>query len=175
MQASLQHTAQRPLGVLEASRQIFSAHGVGGFFQGWKYSLVLRIGSAMTLVVYDIVRRRTAQTLGVDASNLLAGLLGRLAEVWSFHPFKTLRSRQQNGQPALSSWSAGAVCGLWSGAGTQGFADAVKIGIRFLLIERMRTLLQKLLAKGQKPRRLPDASKAKDAGEEGPPEEAIGG
>lgn len=174
MQGSLKFTAQKPLGVLAAARQIFRVHGLGGFFQGWKYSLVLRIGSAMTLVVYDLVRRRTAWMLGGDASNLLAGLLGRLAEVWSCHPFKTLRSRQQNGQPALPSWSVESLCGLWSGAGTQGFADAVKIGIRFLLIERMRTLLQGLLARGRRPRRLPDAPKAKGADEEGPPQEAMG-
>jgi hypothetical protein len=180
MQASLKNVSQKPLGALAMSQQIARSQGLGGFFRGWKFSVALRIGSALTLVVYEFVRRRTSGLLGADLANLLAGLLGRLAEVWSCHPLKTLRSRQQNGQQLLPSLSGGAVLGLWSGVGTQGFADAVKIGIRFLLIERMRTLLQKLLQRSREKKQKAlrsasgksDGAAASPVGE--PPREAMG-
>mmetsp|Transcript_102176 Transcript_102176/g.288629 ORF Transcript_102176/g.288629 Transcript_102176/m.288629 type:complete len:306 (-) Transcript_102176:193-1110(-) len=140
MQASLRKAS--PSSAFQVSREIMRKYGPGGFFQGWRLSILLRIGSALTLVVYDAVRARLAAPLGRDLSNFVAGLAGRLSEVYSTHPLKTLRYRQQQGQVMIPFWSPAALLELWAGVGTMAVADAVKIGIRFLLIERLRTLLQ---------------------------------
>eukprot|EP00930_Biecheleria_cincta_P001404 TRINITY_DN102544_c0_g1_i1.p1 TRINITY_DN102544_c0_g1~~TRINITY_DN102544_c0_g1_i1.p1 ORF type:complete len:315 (-),score=58.41 TRINITY_DN102544_c0_g1_i1:104-1006(-) len=145
MQASLRNVGQQPLSAMQAARGILQKQGLGGFFTGWQLSVALRIGSALTLVVYDVVRSWTKGVLGSDASNFVAGLLGRLSEVYLMHPVKTLRYRLQQGQTMLPSLSPSALAGLWAGAGTMALADAIKIGIRFGLIERLRVLLQRLL------------------------------
>eukprot|EP00440_Ansanella_granifera_P039391 gb/GFBE01042735.1/.p1 GENE.gb/GFBE01042735.1/~~gb/GFBE01042735.1/.p1 ORF type:complete len:320 (+),score=47.24 gb/GFBE01042735.1/:1-960(+) len=142
MQASLKNPSQLPLSAYQVARAIFREHGPGGFFAGWGFSIVLRVGSAATIVVYDLVRLRGAGLLGQDAANFVAGLLGRLSEVYACHPFKTLRSRQQQGLSLLNAWNPVEVLRLWNGVGTMAIADAVKIGIRFLLIERLRVFLQ---------------------------------
>mmetsp|Transcript_68180 Transcript_68180/g.145944 ORF Transcript_68180/g.145944 Transcript_68180/m.145944 type:complete len:311 (+) Transcript_68180:63-995(+) len=150
MQASLRNVDRRPLSALQTVKAIMKSDGPGGFFRGWQLSILLRLGSAMTLVVYDFVRAHIAGVVGDDISNFVAGLLGRLSEVYSVQPLKTLRARQQLGQAMLPSWSPADVIGLWDGVGIMAIADAVKIGIRFLLIERLRTLLQWVLIKMQK-------------------------
>eukprot|EP00929_Paragymnodinium_shiwhaense_P014658 TRINITY_DN122596_c0_g1_i1.p1 TRINITY_DN122596_c0_g1~~TRINITY_DN122596_c0_g1_i1.p1 ORF type:complete len:341 (-),score=33.82 TRINITY_DN122596_c0_g1_i1:157-1179(-) len=142
MQASLKYTNQPPASALQVAKAIIKSDGIGGFFTAWRFSVALRIGSASTLVVYEFVRARMAGLVGSDLANLLAGLLGRLSEVYCCQPLKTLRSRQQRGQALIASWSPRAVLGLWAGVGTMALADAMKIGIRFLLIERTRALLQ---------------------------------
>lgn len=153
MQGSLRIVGKNPASALEVVRSIMQSDGLGGFWKGWQMSLILRIGSATTFSVYEFVRRRLVGLIGSDASNLLAGTLGRMSEVYSCHPFKTLRSRQQQGQSLLSSWKLTAVLQLWSGVGTMAAADALKIGIRFCLIERLRRLLQSLMDWAQKPKR----------------------
>lgn len=145
MRASLRDTTLDPLSALQVARAIMTEDGLGGFFTGWQMSLVLRVGAAMTFVVYEFVRTRLAGILGSDLSNLLAGLLGRLSEVLLCHPIKTFRFRMQQGQTMIPSWSPSALLGLWAGVGTTAVADAVKIGIRFLLIERLRSVLQSIL------------------------------
>lgn len=145
MQASLRNVSQAPLSAMQAARGIMQRQGLSGFFTGWQLSVALRIGSALTLVVYDFVRSRTTGVLGGDVSNFVAGLLGRLSEVYLMHPLKTLRYRLQQGQTLLPSLSPSALAGLWAGVGTMALADAVKIGIRFGLIERLRVLLQRIL------------------------------
>mmetsp|Transcript_54162 Transcript_54162/g.104704 ORF Transcript_54162/g.104704 Transcript_54162/m.104704 type:complete len:161 (-) Transcript_54162:242-724(-) len=144
MQASIADASGLQSAV-QVFKSVLKAHGLGGFFIGWRLSVALRFGSAASLVVYESARRPMAAVLGSDLANFLAGLLGRLSEVYSCHPIKTLRSRQQSGKPMLPSTSLGAIVGLWTGVGTVARADAVKIGIRFLLIERLRTILQWLL------------------------------
>jgi len=176
MQASLKQAQVRS--ALEVTRDILRQYGPGGFYLGWRLSVVLRVGSALALVIYDAVRPLLAPALGSDLANFVAGLLGRLSEVYLSHPFKTLRSRQQRGQAFLPSWSPAAVLGLWRGVGTMALADAVKIGIRFLLIERLRHFLQWLLVKRLARRRqahksrsqmssAPSFSLAMDAAESG--------
>jgi len=165
MQASLRNINQRPASALYVARAIIKSDGLGGFFRGWRFSIALRIGSATTLVVYEFVRARMAGIVGPDLANLLARLLGRLGEVYSCQPLKTLRSRQQQGQTLLPSWSHKEFLGLWTGVGTMALADAVKIGIRFLLIERMRTLLQFLICRHQ--RQAPKSVKPETSNTEG--------
>lgn len=145
MQASLKRTDQVPLSASQVVRDTMMEHGLRGFFRGWQFSILLRFGSAATIVVYDLVRVRTFGILGRDMSNFVAGLLGRLSEVCACHPLRTLRARQQQGQPILPTKSLSALWELWSGVGLMALADAVKIGVRFLLIERMRLFLQWLL------------------------------
>lgn len=163
MQASLRNPAQRPLSALSAARAILKADGLGGFFRGWKLSILLRLGSAMTLVVYEFVRLHLAGVVGRDLSNFVAGLSGRLSEVYSVQPLKTLRSRQQLGQAMLPSASLSGVIKLWDGVGTMAVADALKIGVRFLLVERMRTLLQWALIASRRRQRSPSCQKAEVA------------
>merc|ERR550514_984968 len=84
--------------------------------------------------------------LGEDLRNFVAGLLGRMCEVFTSHPFKTLRSRQQQGTPMFEgAVTIGTILGLWRGVSTQVTADCIKVGLRFLITERIRTFLQWLL------------------------------
>lgn len=140
MQASLKQPSG-PASAMHVTKAIMQADGLGGFFKGWRLSIALRGGSAMALVVYELVRARLFGVLGGDLSNFVAALLGRLADVYLCHPLKTMRSRQQQGKSFLPSYSPAALLGLWTGVHTMAVADAVKIGIRFLLIERLRKLL----------------------------------
>lgn len=153
MQASLKQT---PLSAVQVAKSILEHDGIAGFFKGWQLSVALRVGSAMTIVVYEYVRARLAGVVGKDASNFAAGLLGRLSEVYVTHPMKTLRSRLQQGQPLLPSLGPSALVGLWAGVGTMAFADAVKIGIRFGCIERVRMLLQHVLNVRRKKQKIDD-------------------
>lgn len=152
MQGSLRNPARKPASALEVVHSIMKSDGVGGFWKGWRFSLILRIGSASTFTVYEFVRRRLAAIVGSDASNLLAGTLGRMSEVYTCHPIRTLRSRQQQGQRLMESGKMGSLLGLWSGVGTMATADALKIGLRFCLIERLRKLLQSMLNWIHKPK-----------------------
>jgi hypothetical protein len=145
MQASLKNTSSAPVSAIEVASALFKKHGVAGFFKGWQLSLTLKIGSAMTLVIYDLVRVRISGFFGSDVSNIVAGSLGRFAEVLLCHPIKTLRARRQQGRALLTSLTLPALMSLWAGVGTMACADAVKMGIRFGLIERVRVLLQWLL------------------------------
>lgn len=174
MQASLRSPTEMPLSALQAAKNIMKLSGLGGFFTGWQFSILLRLGCAVTFIVYDFVRSWIAGVVGDDASNFIAGLLGRLSEVYCNQPLKTLRSRQQLGQSMLLSWKPSEIIRLWDGVGTMAIADAVKIGIRFLLIERLRTILQWLLNRRQKQFSLPvtQASFEKDSKSE---EKAMGG
>jgi hypothetical protein len=161
MQASLKNEKQLPASAFKVASSILEERGLGGFFKGWQLSVALRVGSAVTLVVYDFVRLRLAGLVGSDSANFLAGLLGRLGEVLLTHPIKTLRARQQQGQSLLISLNVSSITGLWAGVGTMAFADAVKIGLRFGLIERVRIVLQWLLD-----RRRPAQKRVKDDEEE---------
>lgn len=144
MQASLKNAKQPPASAWQAANAILKNQGFSGFFEGWQLSLLLKAGTAMTLVLYDLIRVRTSEMLGKDLANVVAATLGRLSEVYLFHPMKTLKARKQQGQPLLSSLSVSAILGLWRGVHTMAMADAVKIGIRFGLIERVRMLLHVL-------------------------------
>jgi len=153
MQASLKDSTRAPASALTVFTKILKEQGIHGFFSGWQLSLAFRMGSAMTLVVYDLVRVQTAGYLSKDVANFVAGALGRMTEVLMCHPIKTLRARKQHGQQLLTSISPSTIMALWAGVGTMAIADAVKIGIRFGLIERVRIVLQWLLnlrRKGQK-------------------------
>jgi len=173
MQASLR--LPKPSSALEVSRSLLKEHGLGGFFLGWRFSLALRVGSAMTLVVYEFVRSRLSGVLGNDIANFVAGLLGRLSEVYAFHPVKVLRSRQQSGKKLLPSFTPAAVLGLWTGVGTMAAADAVKIGIRFLITERLRHILQALLKRRRRQQRSAQALSKATVSIEQYPQAAIGG
>eukprot|EP00928_Gymnodinium_smaydae_P083029 TRINITY_DN66303_c0_g1_i1.p1 TRINITY_DN66303_c0_g1~~TRINITY_DN66303_c0_g1_i1.p1 ORF type:complete len:328 (+),score=35.39 TRINITY_DN66303_c0_g1_i1:143-1126(+) len=144
MQATLGRQAP-PASAMEVARAIVEEQGIGGFFSGWRFSIALRIGSALTLVVYDFLRSRLSSVVGDDISSFVAGLLGRLSEVYLCHPLKTMRSRQQRGQSLLASMSLASLVDLWSGVGTMAVADAMKIGVRMLLIERTRVWLHQIL------------------------------
>lgn len=164
MQASLRNLTEKPLSALQVARAIVKADGLSGFFTGWQLSILLRVGSALTLVVYEFVRTPLAGVIGGDLANFVAGLLGRLSEVYSVQPIKTLRSRQQLGQPMLPALNPSAIMRLWAGVGTMAVADAIKIGVRFLLIERLRTILQwALISRHRQRPQLMKAVKAEDA------------
>lgn len=151
MQASLKDRGSLPLSASQVASNIMSEHGIAGFFSGIVFSIALRFGSALTLVIYDSVRLRMPKVLGQDFCNFVAGLLGRLADVYACHPLKTLRSRQQTGKVLVPDWTPSALLGMWAGVGTMAIADAVKIGVRFLLIERTRTFLQACLTHARRP------------------------
>lgn len=142
MIASIKNPEHAPLTATQATAAIMEEHGLGGFFNGWRFSIALRFGSAASIVIYDLVRVRCAGMLGRDASNFVAGVLGRLCDVCVGHPFRTMRSRQQQGHSILTSWTFSSFLGLWCGIGLMAIADALKIGIRFLLIERTRIIFQ---------------------------------
>lgn len=160
MQASLRSSAERPLSALQAAKAIMKTGGLAGFFTGWQFSILLRLGCAVTFIVYDSVRSCIAGIVGDDVSNFIAGLLGRLGEVYCNQPLKTLRSRHQLGQTMLPFLNPSEIIRLWGGVGTMAVADAVKIGIRFLLIERLRNILQWLWTRRRQKRRSSPAIQA---------------
>lgn len=160
----------RPVSPLAAAQGIMAAQGPRGFWAGLPWSVLLSGNNVAILYFYEALRAvldRRFPAASMESFRIFASaVLGSVGALLLFQPLITLRSRIQTAAATTSTRvvSRGAAPGglayllsLYAGVSVMCATEAVKVGFRILVTERLTRAIARALS-GSRSKTQPVAS-----------------